>query len=263
MRRLVLLLTMVWFGISLIGTSSTAFGYSTVLSLGDSLSDTGNIGRYSNGDFWVELLADHYGATHINMAYAGATTGDDNPAAGLTSTGLNWQAAHVAAIPQDTLVTLWAGGNDFLQGRSSKEAAANIITALDKLYSAGARDFLIPNLPDIGNTPQFQILGQPLAAGASAWSLDFNSNLEIQLQGFNNSNSGVNLFALDSFTIFNSFPVGTPEWAELFWIDGFHPSDKGHTLIFEKGLAVIVPEPTSILLFIFGLLGVLLLSRKR
>lgn len=263
MKKIVLVLTMVFFASCMLATSSIAYGYSTVVSLGDSLSDTGNIGRFSDGKIWVELLANHYGAQHINMAYGGATTGYDNPAASLPVTGLNWQADQISAIGQDTLVTLWAGGNDLLQGRDAASGVTNVITALDTLYSAGARDFLIPNLPDIGITPQFQNGPPQLAAVASTWSTDFNNNLESMLQGFNSNHNDINLFLLDTFSIFNSFQNGSPEWAELFWVDGFHPSSKGHQLLFENALAVVVPEPKSLLLFALGLVGAVLQLKRR
>ena len=53
------------------------------------------------------------------------------------------------------------------------------------------------------------------------------------------------------------YPVGTPEWLELFWVDGFHPSSLGHQKIFEAALATVepVPEPATLLLFGIGIIG--------
>ena len=37
------------------------------------------------------------------------------------------------------------------------EVVINIVKAIQTLYSLGARDFLIPNLPDLGLTPMVQM----------------------------------------------------------------------------------------------------------
>lgn len=116
-----------------------AYAYSDILAFGDSLSDngqyytvsvygqTGNINpadvygfrRFSNGPVWVEYLANDLGISLVSlldMAYGGATTSFDNPAAGLAYTGLQWQVGVYGAtyhtISANTLVTVWAGGND-------------------------------------------------------------------------------------------------------------------------------------------------------
>lgn len=245
----------------------SVWGYSSVISLGDSLSDNGNIGRYSDGPIWVELLSGALGAPLLDLAHGGATTGYDNPAAGLPITGLLWQVDQLTGgILGDSLVTVWAGGNDLLQGRDPLSGVANIATALDGLYASGARNFLVPNLPNIGNTPAFQANPNPsVALGATAWSMGFNTALDLSLDGFMGSHLDANLFFLDVFSIFESYPVGTSEWLSLFWTDGFHPSSSGHNLIFEAAMTQLypVPEPVTIILFGLGAAGLGLSRRKR
>ena len=116
--------------------------------------------RFSNGLVWVEYLA---GPTLLNlplfdMAFGGATTGYDNPAAGLTYSGLNWQVDYFLAnfpsqISSSTLVTVWAGANDLFQNRSYTTAADNVESALTKLATSGFQNFLFMNLPNVGMTP--------------------------------------------------------------------------------------------------------------
>jgi len=236
--------------------ASIALGYSTIVSLGDSLSDNGNVGRFTDGPLWVELLADHYAVPLVDIAHGGATTGYDNPIIGSPITGLQWQVKQLTSLPVDSLVTLWAGANDLLQLRSPFNAVHNIDFALENLYLAGGRNFLVPNLPDIGSSPFF--VPDPIASEeATLWTLAYNSSLENTLDDFNDLHTDVELFFLDVFTLFEQYPVGTPEWLELFWVDGFHPSSLGHRRIFEAALATVepVPEPATLLLFGIGIIG--------
>ena len=246
---------------------STASTFNNLVVFGDSLSDTGNVARFTDAgaNIWVETLANSLGANLYDFAYGGATTGYDNPAIYSPYTGLQWQIESympsLTSISMDeNLSSVWAGANDFLQGRDYFSAAFNIGTALDKLYDAGANDILVGNLPDIGLTPL--MYNTPTQGLASAWTLGFNTALETVLSGFRTAHTDVNIYTLDAYGIFSSYLPMTQAWSELFWVDGFHPSASGHQLIFEAAAAAI-PEPTTIALLGFGLLGIAGVSRKK
>ena len=248
------------------GSAGLALGYSTVVSFGDSLSDNGNVGRFTDGPVWVELLADHYAVPLVDTAYGGATTGYDNPAIGSPITGLTWQVEQFNTLAADSLVTVWAGANDLLQLRSPVDAVANINAALENLYLSGGRNFLVPNLPDIGKVPEN--FDNPITStAATLWTGAYNGSLDPMLAGFQNRHQDVDLYFIDTFTLFNQYPVGTEQWRDLFWFDGFHPSSLGHQLVYDAAVAVTdpVPEPSTVVLFGAGIVGFagLMIRRKK
>ncbi len=169
----VVVVVFIWMGIG----CGNAFGYSSVVAFGDSLSDNGNLGRATDGPLWVELLADHLKTTLYDFAFVGAATGFTNPLVAATpgadpaliNTGLLSQVtAYSSFVSTDSLITVWAGANDLVYGVSDPGTAVNNIdTALEGLYAAGGRNFLVPNLPDIGKTPRLLADPDPSAAAAS------------------------------------------------------------------------------------------------
>jgi len=137
-------------------------------------------GRFSNGPIAVEYLwrllsrnnaaavvpslagppLDGKGA--IAFAFGGSTSGVSSPTPGgflvpglIGQVSLFADAAKLKTPRQRALYTVWTGSNDYaLQIASSPQSViANITFAIESLYALGARDFLIPNLPDLGLTP--------------------------------------------------------------------------------------------------------------
>lgn len=175
-------------------------------------------GRFSNGPVWVETLAAGLGlpadagptrqifdgANVIplgvpggsNYAFGGARTGLGG-SAGLT-TGilgqlLAWNgglfgANLTRAADGNALYVIAAGGNDMRDYRSGvanaltpDQAAENLVNYMLLLAQAGARNFLVTNLPDLGRTPE--AIDQGTTKGSTAATQAFNASLAARLAG--------------------------------------------------------------------------------
>ncbi|EBU7496347.1 TPA: autotransporter domain-containing protein [Salmonella enterica subsp. enterica serovar Typhi] len=164
--------------------SACAFDSLTVI--GDSLSDTGNNGRWTwdsgQNKLYDEQLAERYG-----LALSPSSNGGSNYAAGgaMTAPELNpqdntadqvrqWLANTGGKADHNGLYIHWVGGNDLaaaiarpamaqqIAGNSATSAAAQVGLLLD----AGAGLVVVPNVPDISATPE--LLEAVIAAGLGA-----------------------------------------------------------------------------------------------
>jgi phospholipase/lecithinase/hemolysin len=153
-------------------------GIARMLVFGDSLSDTGNLvratfgvvpnalyfeGRFTNGPVWDEHVANALGVPLESWATAGAvTTGDAFPyipAPVEAQVDAYLERVH-GVVPNDALVVLWSGPNDYFQDRNEPRRVVEALMALaDRLLAAGARTVLMPEalklsgLPATGDNP--------------------------------------------------------------------------------------------------------------
>lgn len=296
--------------VALTPSTAEAFQLTGLYVFGDSLSDVGNFyaltnnqlppsqlgyfnGRFSNGPIWVDYLAPKLGVTsdiRTNFAFPGSTTGTTNTTIPGVLPGLQQQiASFTQATPQadpNALYVLWAGANDYLGGQQTNPAVpvANLASAIQSLAGVGAKNFLVANLPDLGQVPLVRDRGPVVSQGATALTTGHNALLAQTLATLGNQLApiGVNLIPLDVNTVFNRaianpaqfgltnttdaclFPSpilfpntgGRPEPITicpnpnqyLFW-DSLHPSTTAHGFVGEAAFQTLsasaVPEPPA------------------
>ncbi|WP_166405202.1 SGNH/GDSL hydrolase family protein [Desulfonema ishimotonii] len=233
---------------------------------------------WSNGDVWAEYLATLWNAELDNRAIAGAMTqGHENsavqamtdsgtlPALGIRGQVNTYLDETGQPLSDNTLYVIWIGGNDLLvygEGRSDaataeemiSDAITNITAALGQLYDAGARKFLVMNLPDIGATPAYLNLGSDAGTAATALSESFNSALHSAVKAFAESENDETIHWTDVFTFLHQITddgtfanttgtylvldeegrdtgaVNEPASDYLYW-NGIHPTTRTHSLL--------------------------------
>ena len=264
-RYLVTALTAMALTFSTVEASTSAFDRLVVF--GDSLSDTGNAGRFSNGPVWVEQLASRLGVAlapnrqgGLNFAVGGARL---DPLSGPHS--LRAQTDHflrTPVAPTRTLYIVYGGGNDLLAavGRSDgpamvDRAVASLKSLLEDLLQQGATDILVPNLPDVGMTPAIQRQAPRAVAEAGRLTTRFNGALERVLTDVTEKPE-VRFHRLDVWalgeraradpTAFGFADVVTPCerlpscQGFLFW-DDVHPTAQAHSRLTEAAFRAVLP----------------------
>jgi phospholipase/lecithinase/hemolysin len=191
------------------------------------------------------------------------------------------QLVEVAADP-NALYIVWAGANDYWseENPNPSQSVENIETAITSLYETGARTFLVPNLPDLGQTPFAFNGGAEESVRLTSLALEHNAELDETLDELSDELTGINLIELDVYSLFNDailnpeqygvtnvtepsldpvtlVPVGNPD-EYIFW-DAVHPTSVAHQYVAELALdaltptadyvAGLIPQPGDVLTF--------------
>ncbi|MEL7034197.1 MAG: SGNH/GDSL hydrolase family protein [Cyanobacteria bacterium J06592_8] len=263
-------------------------------------------GRFSDGPVWTEYFTPQLGLDPsrvtspvqspdgVNYSFGGATSGDLNvvnilrPDLDVEFPSLTQElnafiepllATNQSANP-DALYVVWAGSNDYILGDVTDPTIPvnNVSNAVQSLYDVGARNFLLLNIPDLGNTPL--ALNRGLQDPLNQLTAAHNFLLSSAVNTLNQSLTGINIGLVDVDTVFNSilqnpsefgFTNVTESWSDavvlcqeqgcdeipdpseyLFW-DTVHPTTVTHEIIADVAYSTVqsqfpkVPEPTSIL----------------
>lgn len=189
-------------------------GFSKIYAFGDSLSDAGNAwvgtarvvpngnlysdGRFTNGDIWVQDLAENLGLPApgpsilggTDFAWGGARTGATADHA-LNPTDLPGQLGQfVAQQPNadpNALYTVWAGSNDVLgfansaqtpeqQAANVTQAVANEANFVQGLVDHGAKNIVVMGVPDLSDTP-YENARPESDAASGALAQSYNAQL--------------------------------------------------------------------------------------
>lgn len=273
-------------------------GITGIVSFGDSLSDVGNDaigsggavpgmpdyadGRFSNGPIWLDYLARDLGLPApqpflagtggMNFAFGGAETGDGySTFEGSSIPNIGTQIAMYLTDNTPTateLFTIWGGANDAIFGTSPNPYAsvANIGQEITTLADAGAKQFLVPNLPPLNETPLAIAQGAVAAQALATFTQDFNQALAAEVNTLSNT-LGVSIVLLDVNSLFSSVIANpsaygftdvmdpalnpaSPDFAAgngyLFW-DDLHPTTQAGEIL-GNFAAQAVPEPSSVIL---------------
>ena len=197
-------------------------------------------GRFSDGPVWNEFLAGLLGLisperqtelrkspNYLNYAYGGAWAESYQPDEDAWHTlppSLEGQVddyLDTAKLNQDDLshdlVTIWMGGNDYLNqeltgvpiARELNISTQSVLNAmlenLNKLYAAGVRHFLLLGLPDLGRVPN-AVLHDPwqqnISPALSQLSLLHNQKLFQLTQDFSRSHADTTIVYIDINQLF-------------------------------------------------------------
>jgi outer membrane lipase/esterase len=250
-------------------------------------------GNYTNAQVWPQILASSLGLSAkpsllggTDYAFGGALTGGSNP----IPPSLEMQAAlflsqHGPMIPSDALYIVEGGGENAFQAlaaaggcggnlacingviQSTTAGYVGDIKTIDsELESAGAKNIVVWNVPNIGDTPAVLAEG----SASSILRTTFASVMNDALLAAIGSDPEIKLF--DDFSLLNqviadpgAFGLSnvTDACAQfitcdpskfLFW-DGIHPTSAAETIISDAIESLVVPEPSTLTLLAAAFLG--------
>jgi phospholipase/lecithinase/hemolysin len=272
-------------------TGLVAFGDSlsdlgnTAATLSDTISGYNSYyydqGRWSNGPVWIEGLTRQMSLSALQRNDGTNLYGTDFAWAGSTSeTGYTYLylanlqqqvkfytallTTKYAQMPdiKTTLFTVWSGGNDviyYVEGYTQytpQKLCDNIAAAVKTLYDAGGRFFIVPNLPPLGDKPNYR--GTADQKKANGFVATYNPLLQTRLALLQSQLTGITIIAFDAYQTFKAAlmnpgafklknvtdtaftpnlyitehygsVVANPD-QYLFW-DDTHPTRMGHAII--------------------------------
>ncbi len=201
-----------------------------LLVFGDSLSDMGNgkdsvlnvpdvppywQGRFSNGMVWIEYVSQAYGLTTThgsgtqpgdNRAFGGAQTGAGYSYLLLPNVGTqitNYLANVQSNFTSNDVVSLWAGGNDFLYGTANADTiVTNMESHIRQLEAAGATTFIVPNLPPLEKTPEILSRSQNQQQNIASEVALYNNKLTSLISSLQ-LELGITVHSIDAYALFN------------------------------------------------------------
>ena len=239
--------------------------------------------HFSNGATWVEQFGRSIGLGHsvraafshpkaTNYAVGAARAYDDGVNFNLSrqvdtflersGNVASFQALYVIEMGSNDIrdaFSLYAtGGNG---GPILAQAIGSIAANIQRLYAAGAREFLVWLPPNVGLTPAIRSLPPAAQALATQVTQIFDSNLAATLTQLSANLPGTTFARLDAYQLLNAI-VANPEAFDLenvttacltpnvrpftcddvdeflFW-DGIHPTKAGHAIVADEAAKAV------------------------
>ncbi|KRG35396.1 autotransporter domain-containing protein [Psychrobacter sp. P11G3] len=281
--------------VTFFGDSLTDGGYFSSIT-------QGNLGLTESGQFttnpdntWATSFAEQLGTTAVPIVYLGNQTGNNYAIGGarageeVINTDFGFPVDVASAKTQTNnylannkvdpngLYVVWAGANDLREAAEAEDPAnaqATILGAVERqtetiqaLKDNGAKYILVPNIPDIGLTPE--AIGQgPIAQAQSTGATRLYN--QFMLSGV--AGTGANIIPLDTFSLLQQIAsnptaygftnMTTPACTEdlvtdsslfcgssnlkipdanetYFFADGIHPTGQAHQMIADYANAVV------------------------
>ncbi len=294
--------------VTFFGDSLTDGGYFSPITQGVLMKPESGQFTTNPNNTWATSFAEQLGTKSVantfngekngnNYAIGGARAGTDviNDKFGfdIPVASVNKQANNYLTnnrVDPNGLYVVWAGANDLLAVTEDPASAQSIIgsaigdqiATVTALRNNGANYILVPNIPDVGLTPDFipdptlegDDLIDALTAQATVTAITNNYN-QAMLNGI--ASTGANIIPLDTFSLLqqvaanpsaygftnmtdkacdtaSSLTCGptnliTPDANETyFFADGIHPTGRAHQLIADYANAVVTaPSQISVL----------------
>ena len=242
--------------------------------------------HFSNGATWIEQFARSVGLEgSVRPAFATQNTSATNYAVGAarayndgSNVNLGQQVdafllgSGGVASPQ-ALYVIEMGSNDirdafqlYATGGNGApilaQALGSIAANIQRLYGAGAREFLVWVAPNVALTPALRTLGPTAGTLATSLTQAFNGGLDQVLGQLSFGLPGVSFARLDAYQILDSIVANPPAFGLttvttacvtpsrapftcsgvdtfLFW-DGIHPTKVGHAIL-AREMSVVLP----------------------
>jgi phospholipase/lecithinase/hemolysin len=282
-------------------TLSTTFpgGPFPVTTVAGSTQPAYSPGRFSNGDIWVDYFSKQIGqqtptpfaslnpttipAGGVNFAFGGAQTGKENSPPNfpkefkipgvLGQVGLFQQNSPNLPVSSNAIYSFWGGSNDYFAGNTNvNEIVGNLTTSISSLAQGGAKNFLVFNLADLGETPLAKREG--LTKGLNFLTQQHNELLASALNSLRDKNPELNIYSVDVNTLFRTARNNPSQFKfdnvtgtcvtgnfagvtsicndpnSFLFFDDVHPSSRAHELIANAALAAVkggnksIPEPS-------------------
>lgn len=288
--------------VTFFGDSLTDGGYFSPIT-------QGKLGIKESGQFttnpdnvWATSFAEQLGTTAVPIVYLGNQTGNNyaiggaragvdivNPNFGVpvasVSTQVNGYLTNKKVDPNGMYV-VWAGANDLreaaIQSAQGKpldalntvsSAAVSQVAAIKALKDNGAKYILVPNIPDVGLTPD-SIPDNSLTGDALIEALKNQATATVAANLYNQTMysgavaTGANIIPLDTFSLLQQVVANPTAYGftnvtqpacttpsslvcgssnlvvpganeSYFFADGIHPSGRAHQMIADYASAVV------------------------